>query len=215
MTFSTLLAIDTSTPACSVALRHNGVVTREITFEARKHTEVLLPMCDRLLNRSGGRAEGIVLSAGPGAFTGLRVGASITLGLATAWDVPILPISSLALLAATAAADEPATVLALLDARMHAVYAGLYRVDDNGVAALAPDRLCTPDAIGPSWYAQADIIAGPGLVYGEKAFTRVVRRLPGLLPEADHAFLPMMDAKWQSAAEPLDLFYLRNDITQP
>ncbi|MDO4775962.1 MAG: tRNA (adenosine(37)-N6)-threonylcarbamoyltransferase complex dimerization subunit type 1 TsaB [Cardiobacteriaceae bacterium] len=215
MTFSTLLAIDTSTPACSVALQHDGVITCDITFEARKHTEVLLPMCDRLLTRAGGRADGIILSAGPGAFTGLRVGASMALGLATAWNAPILPVSSLALLAATAARGATATVLALLDARMQAVYAGLYRVDGNGVAALAPDRLCAPDAIEADWYAQADIIAGPGLAYGEKAFARVARALPDCLPEADQAFRPMLDAKWQSAAEPLDLFYLRNDITQP
>lgn len=215
MTFPTWLAIDTSTPACSVALQHEGAISHDIVLEARRHTEVLLPMCDRLLARSGGRADGIILSAGPGAFTGLRVGASVALGLATAWQAPILPVSSLALLAASAANGEAATVLALLDARMHAVYAGLYRVDGNGVAALAADRLCAPDAIEPSWYAQADIIAGPGLAYGEAAFAQVPRAMPDCLPDARHAFLPVAGARWQSAAEPLDLFYLRNDITQP
>lgn len=214
MTASSLLAIDTATPACSAALLHSDGITQEFTLEARKHTEVLLPMCDRLLSRSGGRADGIVLSAGPGAFTGLRVGASMALGLATAWNAPILPISSLALLAASAANGETATVLALLDARMQAVYAGLYRIEAGKVIALAPDRLCAPDAIEPFWYAQADIIAGPGLAYGEAAFAQVPRAMPDVLPEARHAFLTFAGATWQSAAEPLDLFYLRNDITQ-
>ncbi|MDO5090531.1 MAG: tRNA (adenosine(37)-N6)-threonylcarbamoyltransferase complex dimerization subunit type 1 TsaB [Cardiobacteriaceae bacterium] len=214
MTAQTLLAIDTATPACSVALKQGGKVIHETVLEARKHTEVLLPMCDRLLTQSGAKVEGIILSAGPGAFTGLRVGASVALGLATAWNAPILPISSLALLAASAANDDAATVLALLDARMHAVYAGLYRVDASGVATLAPDRLCAPDAIPADWYTQADIIAGSGLVYAQSAFAQVPRAMPDMLPDARHAFLPMHHAVWQSACEPLDLFYLRNDITQ-
>ena len=212
MTFSSLLAVDTSTPACSVAFKQHGTVRAEMTLEARRHTDVLLPMCERVLQ--GERPQGIVLSAGPGAFTGLRVGASVALGLAYAWNIPLLTLSSLALLAATAANGRDATVLALLDARMNAVYAGLYRITAGQLAALATDRLCAAQAIPEEWFARADIIAGPGLVYNAPAFTRVPQTLPQVLPQAAFAFSWPAEARWQSPSEPLELFYLRNDVTQ-
>ena len=212
MTFSTLLAIDTSTPACSVALQQPDGIRQEMTLEARRHTEVLLPRCDRLLQ--GQAPEGIILSAGPGAFTGLRVGASAALGLACAWNIPILPLSSLALLAATAANHQEATVLAVLDARMHAVYAGFYHVAPGHIEALAPDRLCAPEDIPAHWLARADKIAGSGLVYNVAAFAQVAERLPEVLPQAAFAFTWPQTARWQAPDEPLELFYLRNDVTQ-
>lgn len=206
-----LLAIDTATPACSAAFYHEGGIRADMTLEARRHTEVLLPMCDRVTG--GQRPQGIILSAGPGAFTGLRVGASVALGLASAWQIPILPVSSLALLAATAADGREATVLALLDARMDAVYAGLYAVRHGGVEALAPDCLCAPDAIPADWYARADMAAGPGLAYA--AVRRCGQALPDALPHARFAFLLREGGRWQAPNEALDLFYLRNDVTQP
>lgn len=210
MNFSTLLAIDTATPACSAAFCRQGDIRQEMTLEARRHTEVLLPMCDAVL--AGARPEGIILSAGPGAFTGLRVGASIALGLASAWGIPILPVSSLALLAASAVQGEDATVLALLDARMEAVYAGLYRVRQGRVEALAPDRLCAPDALPADWYAQAGVAAGSGLVY--PAVKHGGTCLPDALPQARYAFLLRDSGRWQAPDEALELFYLRNDVTQ-
>lgn len=210
MTFTTLLAIDTATPACSAALYHHGDIRQEMTLEARRHTEVLLPMCDTVLQ--GHKPQGIILSAGPGAFTGLRVGASIALGLASAWQIPLLPVSSLALLAVSAVEGRDATVLALLDARMDAVYAGLYRLQDGQVQALAPDRLCAPDAIAEDWYQKADVIAGSGLVYAD--IQRVGMVLPEALPQARYAFMLQDIGTWQPASEALELFYLRNDVTQ-
>lgn len=210
MTFSTLLSLDTATPACSAAWYQHGEITQEMTREARKHTEVLLPMCDAV--RQGRVPQGIILSAGPGAFTGLRVGASIALGLASAWQVPILPISSLALLAVSAVQGREATVLATLDARMDAVYAGLYRVREGQVIALAADQLCAPEAVPTDWLAQADVVAGSGLVY--PALARRGEVLPEALPEARYAFMLQDAGRWQMPHEALDLFYLRNDVTQ-
>lgn len=210
MSFSRMLAVDTATPACSAAFYQDGGIRQEMTLQARRHTEVLLAMCDTV--RQGAVPQGIILSAGPGAFTGLRVGASIVLGLASAWHIPILPVSSLALLAVSAVQGRDATVLAVLDARMDAVYAGLYRVREGGVQALAEDCLCAPDAVPAEWSAQADVVAGSGLVY--PALVRRGEVLPEALPEARYAFMLQNAGRWQMPHETLELFYLRNDVTQ-
>ena len=96
---STLLALDTSGPACSVALLAGGNTLQAYELEAQKHTREILPLVDKLLQKIGiekSAIQGIIISAGPGAFTGLRVGAAVAMGLAAAWNVPLLPVSSLA-----------------------------------------------------------------------------------------------------------------------
>lgn len=207
-----LLAIDTATPVCSVALRTADGVTGLTEHEARRHTGVLLPMCDRLLQ--GQAPEGIILSAGPGAFTGLRIGASVALGLACGWGIPLMPVSSLALLAATAAQGRDAVVLALLDARMDAVYAGCYRLHGGQITALDADCLCAPADIPAQWYAQADVVAGPGLAYAAARRGADVQYCPDVLPDARFAFIVAQQGCWQAFDQPPDLFYLRNDVTQ-
>jgi len=154
---STLLALDTSGPACSVAVQHGGAASQAYEIEAQQHTRELLPLIDKLLQKNGlekTAIQGIILSAGPGAFTGLRIGAAVATGLATAWDVPLLPISSLALLAATIRRHSGAEkILAVMDARMGEVYEEAYMNGYNWdaflnayLAANAPELLDGLDA---------------------------------------------------------------------
>ena len=100
-----ILAIDTSTAACSVALLADGVclATRDEIIE-RGHAERLAPMIADLLE--GRRAERVLVGCGPGSFTGLRVGIAAAQGLAIGWDVPVAGLSSLALLAAEVDGDQ-------------------------------------------------------------------------------------------------------------
>jgi tRNA threonylcarbamoyl adenosine modification protein YeaZ len=99
-----ILAIDTSTAACSAALFDSGqCIARRDEVIGRGHSERLVPMLDELLE--GRRADRILVGVGPGSFTGIRVGIAAAQGLAIAWNCELSGMSSLALLAAGAGAE--------------------------------------------------------------------------------------------------------------
>ncbi|MDO4642457.1 MAG: tRNA (adenosine(37)-N6)-threonylcarbamoyltransferase complex dimerization subunit type 1 TsaB [Cardiobacteriaceae bacterium] len=209
--YSTLLAIDTSGTACSVALSVQGEAMQVYDLEARQHTRQLLPLVDKILNKAHvekSAVQGVVISAGPGAFTGLRIGATVAMGLATGWNVPLLPISSLALLAATIQRHSGAhKVLALMDARMDEVYAGLY---EDGVC-LGADRVCAPEALPVEWFGGA-LVAGAGTVYAARFPAPANLAEDDYIPEAIDAFSLLDSAVWQSPLQGVELHYLRNEV---
>jgi tRNA threonylcarbamoyl adenosine modification protein YeaZ len=100
-----LLAFDTSSSACTAALFDGSgeCVARKDELIGRGHSERLVPMLDELLD--GRRADGILVGVGPGSFTGIRVAIAAAHGLAIGWNAELSGISSLALLAPSAAAD--------------------------------------------------------------------------------------------------------------
>ena len=122
----TLLALDTSTEACSVALLHKGETTSLDEVAQRTHTKRILPMIDEILSQSGiklNQVDALVFGRGPGSFTGVRVGAGIAQGLALGADLPVIPISNLAAMAQAAYQQYQAEqVIAAIDARMNEVY---------------------------------------------------------------------------------------------
>lgn len=156
-----LLALDTSTEACSVALWLDGEA-RERFEIGSQHSERILPMVDGLLAEAGlklTQLDALAFGRGPGSFTGLRIGAGVAQGLAFGADLPVVPVSSLAVLAQGQEADK---VLAALDARMRQVYWGVYVRGPQGLMALqgveqvlAPDQVPLPE--GEGWTG-----AGPG-----------------------------------------------------
>lgn len=165
-----LLAIETSTEACSVALIHGDEVIARSEVAPRRHAELVLPMADNLLAEAGlGRhaLDAIAVGRGPGAFTGVRLGISLAQGMALALDVPVVTVSSLAALALEAPEDEAAT-LAVIDARMGEIYAASFRRSDNGgLIALDEERVCLPQSlvlpeqtqwhvVGTGWATYAD-----------------------------------------------------------
>ncbi len=94
-----ILAIETATAACSVALIEDGeVIDSAHEVVGRGHAERLLPMIAAL--RGGGRADAIRVDVGPGSFTGIRVGVAAARALGFGWDVPVTGYASLALIAA-------------------------------------------------------------------------------------------------------------------
>jgi tRNA threonylcarbamoyladenosine biosynthesis protein TsaB len=101
-----ILAIDTSTAACSAALFDSAgqCIAHRDELIGRGHSERLVPMLDELLD--GRRADRIIVGVGPGSFTGIRVGIAAAQGLAIAWDCELSGMSSLALLAAGAASER-------------------------------------------------------------------------------------------------------------
>ena len=122
----TLLALDTSTEACSVALWHKGEKTHLDELAQRTHTKRILPMIDELLVNSGinlKQVDALAFGRGPGSFTGVRVGAGITQGLAFGADLPVIAISNLTAMAQAAfELYQAENVAAAIDARMNEVY---------------------------------------------------------------------------------------------
>ena len=148
-----LLAIETATEACSVALIHGDEVIARSELAPRRHAERVLPMADELLAEAGlarHALDAIAVGRGPGAFTGVRLAVSLAQGMALALDVPVVTVSSLAALALEAPDDGNAdtAILAVIDARMGEIYAACYRRDgEDGLVSLDDERVCTADAL--------------------------------------------------------------------
>ncbi len=187
-----ILALDTSTEACSAALLCNGQVFAEYALTPREHTQVILPMVQRVLAEGGVRLhdlDGIAFARGPGAFTGLRIAAGVTQGLAFGADLPVMPVSSLAALAHAVwrlqGADK---VLTALDARMHEVYWGAWRVLGEGDVRVeaAGERVSKPLDVPvpdePGWFA----VGSGWLAYAET----LLPRFAAVLRTVDHELLP-------------------------
>ncbi len=135
MRFNTLLAIETSTSACSVALLYQQQVYQRYELLPQKHAHRLLEMVDEVLGEAGidGSAiECIAYGEGPGAFTGVRITAGVVQGLALGWEVPVMGISSLEAMADRVLSEPEFSLVhsgqceqvwcALMDARMKEVY---------------------------------------------------------------------------------------------
>ncbi|TPE52847.1 tRNA (adenosine(37)-N6)-threonylcarbamoyltransferase complex dimerization subunit type 1 TsaB [Maribrevibacterium harenarium] len=132
-----ILAIDTSTPACSVALIVDGAVLEDFRMAPRQHNDLILPMVDQILAQaelSLAQLDALAFGRGPGSFTGLRISAGIVQGLAYGADLPVVPVSTLAAMALEGYQLHGGDYwLAALDARMGEIYAGGYhiQVDDE------------------------------------------------------------------------------------
>jgi len=182
-----LLAIDTSGAACSAALRINDRVLHRFERAPRRHGELILSMADALLREADLRPaalDALAFGRGPGAFTGLRIAAAVTQGIALGAGLPVVGISTLAALAQGAARRHGAgRVLAAFDARMDEVYWGAYAADEAGLMRpLIDDQVCGPDSapvppeggwygVGSGWGAYRAALAcraGEGLI-GEDA----------------------------------------------
>lgn len=141
-----LLAIDTSSPACSVALQSGDEVCDRHEELDREHTRLLTPMIRELLAAAGlsmQQLDAIVLGNGPGSFIGMRIAASVAQGLAHGAGIDIVPVSSLAAVAAEVfSASEADEVIVAQDAHMSEVYLGAFRRGaDNLPHAIFPERL--------------------------------------------------------------------------
>ena len=137
-----VLGIETSTSVCSVALVDAGRVVADCSLDLGvHHSERLLPMVARLLEETGfelADLHGIAVAAGPGSFTGLRIGMGTAKGLCVGSGVPLLAVSTLEGLALNAVGGGT-PVCATLDARRGEVYAGVYRFEGCRRETLIPD----------------------------------------------------------------------------
>src|SRR5690606_2407743 len=131
-----LIAFETATEACSVAIWRDGEVLERFEVAPRRHAELALPWAQELLSEAGlarAQLDAVAVGRGPGAFTGVRLGVGLAQGIALALDVPVVPVSTLAVLAARAPGGR---VLAAIDARMGEVYLGRFQLAEGGVDPL-------------------------------------------------------------------------------
>ncbi len=148
-----LIAIETSTENCSVALLHAGKTTHRESIAPRKHAELVLGYLDDLLTEKGlnkNQIDGIVFGQGPGAFTGVRIAMSIVQGLALALEVPVMAVSTLHNMAYQIWLDTPnqdAKLLIANDARMGEVYWASFDIINGELCRLTEDALASPEDI--------------------------------------------------------------------
>ncbi len=167
-----LLAIETSTPQCSAALLTEHAIIERVHAQARQHTQVLLPMIDALLTEADlalADIDIIAYGAGPGAFTGLRVGISVAQGLGFGADIKLCGVSSLAIVAAEVLHSAPEQrVCVAQDARMGEIYTGRFCMDQGMATSIGAERVCAPSAdvmdptdllAGDAWLRIADMQA--------------------------------------------------------
>lgn len=213
-----LLALDTSTDACTAAVWVDGAVHEQ--FEFAQQSARILPMVDSVLAEAGlalTQLDALAFGRGPGSFTGLRIAAGVVQGLAFGADLPVVPVSSLA---ALAQGQNAACVLAAFDARIQQVYWGAYVRNAEGVVELqgeegvyAPDRIPLPEGAewvgaGSGWDQYADALV-------KHLGTRVIEWRKQCFPHArDVAELGAVGFKQGQAVAPeLALpVYLRDEV---
>ena len=219
-----LLAIDTSSLACTVALQNGDELIERHEEIAREHTRLLMPMIRDVLDQAGvtlNDLDAIVLGNGPGSFIGMRIAASVSQGLAHGAGLGIIPVSSLAAVAAEVMDSTAAeTVAVTQDAHMHQVYMGLYsRSGENLPQPICDERLQDQQIIdelrrgekfstvaaGQGWQRYPKLLAANESVLGEQSDV--------LYPHARY-LLALADVSAAIPAADIQPAYLRQKVAE-
>jgi len=195
-----LLAVETSTEACSAALYIDGIVNERFELTPKEHTRLILPMIDSLMSDAGlkpQQLDALAFGCGPGSFTGVRIATGVIQGIAFGADLPVVPVSTLAAIAqdffdnnSKAQADLSTFNVAFtaMDARMGEIFWGVYRRDEQGFAELIGKESVTP-AVDVEFPDMNGVGVGSGWgVYKQELMTRLAGRVSyceiDLLPRA-------------------------------
>lgn len=220
-----ILAIDTATEACSVALLNDGTTRADFELCSREHTRRILPMVQNILaagSLSLEQLDVLAFGRGPGSFTGVRIGIGIAQGLALGASLPLTCVSTLATMAQGAWRKTGATrVLAAIDARMGEVYWAEYQRDEQGIwhgeeseAVLKPEAVSERlrqlqgswATVGTGWVAWSDMANNSDLTLIDGGI---------LLPAAED-MLPLAQQQFSAgcfvAVEHAEPVYLRNEV---
>ncbi|MCO7048351.1 tRNA (adenosine(37)-N6)-threonylcarbamoyltransferase complex dimerization subunit type 1 TsaB [Proteus terrae] len=221
-----ILAIDTATESCSVAVWNEGVVASRFEISPREHTQKILPMVKSALEEANITLQSLDVLAfgrGPGSFTGVRIGVGVAQGIALGAELPMIGISSLATMAeGVFRTTGIKQVLVAIDARMGEIYCAQYQRNDAGVwigedteAVMKPEQFIealqlttgTWAMAGTGWQAYPDL---------KEALPFTVVETEITLPVAQD-MLPLAVTAWHGGkatkVEDAEPVYLRNEVT--
>ncbi|MCB1706636.1 MAG: tRNA (adenosine(37)-N6)-threonylcarbamoyltransferase complex dimerization subunit type 1 TsaB [Halioglobus sp.] len=223
---SGVLAIETATDACSVAVYRAGEYHERHTVAPRQHSRLLFSMLAELLSAGSLAEQGIEFIAygcGPGSFTGLRIAASAVQGLAYSSSLPVVAVSTLAVMAQTAlrqgVVSVSDTVLCTLDARINEVYSAVY-VFENDIAVLRDGPwACAPGELTPPGAGPLHVV-GSGSVFSATfppvLQARIQKVFPDIVPAA-RDIIPLSLEKYRrgdtQAPRDVQPVYVRDEIS--
>jgi tRNA threonylcarbamoyladenosine biosynthesis protein TsaB len=219
-----LLALDTSTEACSVALLLDDVLRLRFELTERSHADLVLPMVDQLLAEAGvalADLDGLAFGRGPGAFTGLRIASGVVQGLALGAGLPVAAISSLAAVAEQVPAAAGESILVCNDARMGEVYWAVYERKDAATVEVSPESVSAPDHVGDG-APQARHAAGNAFQRHPALATRLradgLQLHEGIYPRADAVARLGVQELTAGRGVPAEMalpVYVRDDVARP
>jgi tRNA threonylcarbamoyladenosine biosynthesis protein TsaB len=204
-----LLAVETATEACSVALFVDGEVVERFELAPKEHTKLILPMIDSLMAEAGLKPrdlDALAFGCGPGSFTGVRIATGVIQGIAFGADLPVVPVSTLAAIAQGffdkeeevqdsgfkaqgGGLSENAAFIAM-DARMVEIFWGVYQLDQQGFA-----ELIGKEAVTPAELVEFPNLPGVGVGSGWGVYKdTLMSRLEGLVRHSDADYLPRAGA---------------------
>lgn len=223
--FIRILAIETSTDACSVAIWNHGEIVARSKLCPREHAKFVLPMVKQVMIDSGlqlHQFDVLAFGRGPGSFTGIRIGIGIAQGLALGADLPMLGISTLKTMAQSAwSLSREKRVLASIDARRGEIYLGQFEYEKDGRwSERQEERILTSEqlsdytsslpgkwfCVGAGWHKYPNLIDKSKLTISDKTIP---------FPKAED-MLPLALLDWQGglavAVENAVPTYLRDKI---
>lgn len=177
-----ILAVDTASRACSVALSENDTLRYEyVADHGGTHAVKLAGMIDEVLCASGipvSEIDGFAVSVGPGSFTGLRIGIATVKGLAFAASKPVVPISSLEALAYQGGGGYPVAgtsmlICPFLDARKNEIYTATYRRTGDHMETVMLPRVVSPEWMLANITERCLFIGSGALLYREMIEARL------------------------------------------
>lgn len=220
-----ILAIETSTQACSAALLSHGQLQHRFQIAPQGHGDLILTMVDELMREASltpAQLSAVAFGRGPGAFTGVRIATSVAQGIAFGADLPVVPVSTLAALAQAGYCHYGyQSMLCAMDARMGEVYWGAYQIEQGVVSLLADELVCRPEAvpqpeagewhgIGSGWSVFADALQARFPVQFDEKDTMLLPRAEEVALLAQHA----VENGQTVAAEEAIPVYLRDKVAK-
>ena len=214
-----ILALETSTEYCSVALWQDGNITSRCELVGQKHSEVLIEMLDGLLREEGvklAQLDGIAFGAGPGSFTGVRIACGVAQGLALGADLPVVGVCTLQALVQASGHDK---VIAALDARMGEIYHAAYEKRVGAWVTICEPSFClpqaAPDVAGHGWFGAGSGFAVYGTVFNERYAGQLAgmdgQAVPQASAIAELAALKFAAGRGVDAAQAMPV-YLRDKV---
>ncbi len=217
----TILALEASTEACCCALFQDGkTVSSHFELAPRRHSAIILDRIDRLFLHSGiskAAVQAVAFGSGPGSFMGVRLATGVAQGLSYAWDVPVISISTLQIIAQSAYMEcNVKKVIVGWDARMNGIYWGVYEANSvNDMVAVSGDQLSDPKDIPAELINKIPLVGNGWATYKDQLRASNHAQFKLIYPDMRHMGM-ILRQKFQNhefvTSERAAPTYLRNNV---